>query len=202
MLSTALLLVLLAAATYTDVRWHKIYNSITYSGIVVALAVNGVAALLDSWTGELLVQVHWLVPIGIGLGDYFGGILGDGFAGLLICSFVMIVCFVFFPGGVGGGDVKLIAMMGAFLGTSAGLEAMLWTFILGGATALIALVWHVGAVNLVAGVFRYVARVIRLHSFNAMTEQERQPFRTKLFLAPSALVAVVIVCIARLMAWW
>jgi prepilin peptidase CpaA len=197
MLSTALLLVFLAAATYTDVRRHKIYNWITYSGIVVALILNAVAALLDGWQSE---QVHWLVPIAIGLGDYFGGILGDGAAGLLICGFTMVVCFVFFPGGVGGGDVKLIAMMGAFLGTSAGLEAMLWTFILGGAMAVISLVWQVGAVNLVVRVFRYFAYVVRLYSFDAMAEQDRQPFKTKLFLAPSALAAVVIVY-GRLVGW-
>ena len=45
---------------------------------------------------------------------------------------------------VGGGDVKLIAMLGAFLGLEKGIEAMLWTFVLGGCMALIVLVWRVG----------------------------------------------------------
>ena len=30
---------------------------------------------------------------------------------------------------VGGGDVKLIAMLGAFLGPEQGITAMLWTFV-------------------------------------------------------------------------
>ena len=32
---------------------------------------------------------------------------------------------------VGGGDVKLIAMLGAFLGPEQGITAMLWTFVCG-----------------------------------------------------------------------
>ena len=43
----------------------------------------------------------------------------------------MLVCYVFFPGGVGGGDVKLIAMMGAFLGLSAGFDGMSGVEIMG-----------------------------------------------------------------------
>ena len=36
----------------------------------------------------------------------------DCVGGLLTCGLLMVVCFVFFPG-IGGGDVKLMAMIGA-----------------------------------------------------------------------------------------
>ncbi len=47
----------------------------------------------------------------------------------------MLVLFVFFR--IGGGDVKLLAMLGAFLGLEQGIETLLWTFVLGGAVGLI-----------------------------------------------------------------
>ena len=68
----------------------------------------------------------------------------------------MIVCFVVFPG-IGGGDVKLMAMIGALLGWEKGLEALLWTFVLGACFSLIILVWRVGPVTTVSRVVRLVA---------------------------------------------
>jgi prepilin peptidase CpaA len=106
---------------------------------------------------------------------------------------MMIVCYVFFPGGVGGGDVKLIAMIGAYLGVMSGLEAMLWTFVLGGCTALISLVWRFGAWRLVTRSVRVVWYRLRLGSTFELSEKEREPLKTELYLAPSALLGVIIV---------
>ena len=44
-------------------------------------------------------------------------------------------------GGMGGGDVKLMAGFGALLGTGRLLEAALWTAGIGGIMALVALGW-------------------------------------------------------------
>ena len=74
--------------------------------------------------------------------------LSDSVGGLLTCGVLMIVCFVVFPG-IGGGDVKLMAMLGALMGTYDGLEALLWTFVLGACFSLIVLVWRVGPVTTV-----------------------------------------------------
>jgi hypothetical protein len=117
----------------------------------------------------------------------------DSLFGLLACGAMMIVCYVFFPGGVGGGDVKLIAMIGAYLGVMSGLEAMLWTFVLGGCAALISLVWRFGFWTLSTRVMRVAWYRWKLGSTFELTEKEREPLKTELFLAPSALVGVVIV---------
>ena len=66
--------------------------------------------------------------------------------GLTACGAIMILCFVLFQ--IGGGDVKLIAMSGAFLGPQLGIEALLWTFVIGGAAALIILIWKIGIFKL------------------------------------------------------
>ena len=106
MLATALLFGLLAVATLTDVRWRKIYNTTTYPGILLALFANGAATWMgvDAVTGSEQ-QFAWYGLVG----------LWDSLLGLLACGGVMIVCYVFFAGGIGGGDIKLIAMIGALM---------------------------------------------------------------------------------------
>ena len=94
---------------------------------------------------------------------------------------------------VGGGDVKLIAMLGAFLGPEKGIEAMLWTFVLGGCIGLIVLIWRVGSARLIVHVFRHIVWTLRLGRLSPLTEEERAQLQPPLFLAPCALLAVVIV---------
>ena len=114
-----------------------------------------------------------------------------GLEGFLVCGLLMLICFVFFD--MGGGDVKLIAMMGAFLGLRDGFEAMLWTFILGGCLGLIVLIWRVGPVRLITRSLRHLFWTIRLGSWSALTPGERAQLQPPLFLAPSALLGTVIV---------
>jgi|SRR5579872_2717794 len=169
-LSTVLLLLLTATAAVTDLRFHKIYNWTTYPGILLALAVN---AIENGWDN-----------------DYPG--LKDSLLGFAVCGGLMLVSYVFFS--VGGGDVKLIAMVGAFLGMEKGLEVVLWTFVLGGAAGLALLIWRVGLVRLVKGTVRHVLWSLRLVSWLPLSDAERQQLQPALYLAPSAVIAVVMVC--------
>src|SRR4029079_6283305 len=110
-ISTVLLLALATIVAATDLFTHKIYNWTTYTGIVLALTVNW---LERGWEGP-------------------GG-LEDSLKGFALCGGLMLAAYVLFN--LGGGDVKLLAMVGAFLGVEQGLEALLWTFVLGGITGL------------------------------------------------------------------
>ena len=184
MVCTGLLLAFLIAATVTDIRWHKVLNWTTYPGIITALVVSAVATIsgVDNVQGNSGDVMIW------GIAPF-----SDCLVGFFACGLAMLICYVFFPGGIGGGDVKLIAMLGAFLGLYAGLEAMLWTFILAGCQALITLIWKIGAVALLrkaASKFRYALRVGG--QVGTMVSEENAP-TANLFLSPSALVAVVIV---------
>ncbi|RMF98346.1 MAG: prepilin peptidase [Planctomycetota bacterium] len=188
MLTFSVLLVLLAVATYTDVRGQHIYNWTTYPGMALGLLLNGLGTLalkLQLVDESLLRELGWIG-------------LGAGLSGWLICGLIMVVCFVFFP--IGGGDVKLIAMIGAFMGPERGIEAMLWAFVLGACLALIVLVWRVGAWRLVRQVVRHVFWSLRLGRFDRLTDEERAMLQPPLFLAPTALAGVVIVH-WRLDAW-
>jgi len=182
MLATILLLGLVTIAAVTDVRRHKIYNATTYPGILAALGINALGEALLAFNGaspELLAR--WLGFVG----------LVECVLGLVACGFVMLVCYVMFR--VGGGDVKLLTMMGAFLGTEKGIEAMLWTFVLGGCMGLIVLIWRVGPWRIVRGVFRQLMWAVRLGRFAPLSPEERRELRPPLFLAPCALAAAAIV---------
>jgi prepilin peptidase CpaA len=183
MTSTAILVVLLSIATVTDVRWRKIFNWTMYPGILIAVCLSVAAGFFDAsaMNQPLATWSRDIVPI------------RDCLAGFIGCGLAMLVCYVFFAGGIGGGDVKLVAMMGAFLGLEAGLEAMLWTFVIGGCQALITLIWKYGAWNVVRRASMYLWSAIRWKSPLPLSTEERQPLKTDLFLSPSALAAVLIV---------
>jgi len=177
MLATILLLGLVSVATATDLAWHKIYNWTTYTGMLTALGLSAAGWLVfpGAIAGREALRVSFL----------------ESLIGLLACGLVMLVCFVMFK--VGGGDVKLIAMLGAFLGPEEGIEAMLWTFVLGGCVGLIVLIWRVGPARLIVHVCRHIVWSLRLGSLCPLTDEQRAQLQPPLFLAPSALAAVAIV---------
>lgn len=184
MIGTAILLVFLLIATVTDVRSRKIYNWTTYPGILIAFGFHGIASLIEQDADDEKNPVTWFATIG----------LGESLIGFLLCGGLMIVCYVFFAGGVGGGDIKLIAMMGAWLGRFEGTESLLWTFVLAACLALIVLTWKYGLWYLVIRTTKYVLYWLRLGGRFPLTDAEREPLQqSKLFLAPAALAAVVIV---------
>ncbi len=104
----AVLLAALIAITTIDLHHQIIPDLITLPGILVGVAAN--LATGRNWQDSL---------IGIGVG---GGI----FLVIILAS----------RGGMGGGDMKLGAMLGAFLGWKLGLLAMLIGVLTGGVVAL------------------------------------------------------------------
>lgn len=181
MVTTALLVGFALVAAATDVARHRIYNWNTYPGIAAAAAVSlgGWAAI--EWAGAdaaRLARLGWIEP-------------SQCLLGLAACFGLMLVCYVLF--GVGGGDVKLIAMIGAFVGPEQGLEAMLWTFVIGGCLGLLVLVWRVGPWRLLLRAVRQVVWTLRLGGWAPLADHERAELRQRLFLAPCAVLAIVIV---------
>jgi prepilin peptidase CpaA len=107
---TGVLLALLALAAACDWRTYRIPNLLTGGGILFALAYNTAvpAAMNLGWT--------W-APAGMLL----------GFVALLPMYAI---------GAMGAGDVKLMAMAGAFLGPQGALYALLFSGMAGGLAAL------------------------------------------------------------------
>jgi prepilin peptidase CpaA len=179
MLATLLLVVLVLIAAVTDATRHRIYNWTTYPGILAGLLL---AALGAAW--------EWAAPeSAAGWQAFIGWIpLGDAFAGLLVCGLLMVLCFVFFP--TGGGDVKLLAMVGALLGLEKGLEVLLWTFVFGGCVGLTILIWRVGPWSLAKRAWQLLISVLTLGIALRPPAAERRELQLPVFLGPCAAVAV------------
>lgn len=105
------LFVLLCTAAVSDWRFFRIPNWLTFGGALFALVYGTLAAR---------------TPVA-GATNAFGG-LGTGFA-IMLPFYAM--------GIMGAGDVKLMAMVGAFLGPYQALLAVLFVFIAGGMAALV-----------------------------------------------------------------
>ena len=195
MLATILLLGLVLVAAVTDLLRRKVYNWTTYGGIVAAFGISAAGSLwLRIARGDAAGLRGWL--------EHWLGWhpLRDAAAGVILCGGVMLVCFVLFR--VGGGDVKLIAMLGAFLGVERGVTAMLLTFVLGGCLGLCTLVWRIGGLRLIVRTVRQGLGLLGFGSGSAWTEEELAILRSPLHLAPGALAAVVLVLLRPWPSWF
>ncbi|HVC91361.1 MAG TPA: A24 family peptidase [Acidobacteriaceae bacterium] len=106
-------LIVLAIATFTDVRSCRIPNWLVLPFLVAGIAVSG---WMHGWhgVGQSL--------LGIGLG-------------------AVVLGFFYWMGGMGMGDLKLCAAVGAWIGPSQLLVALVLTGIAGG---IMALCWAIG----------------------------------------------------------
>ncbi len=172
MIATYVLLCLTVVATLTDVSQQKIYNWTTYSGIVIALILSGGQTLFAS-------NVYSEVSFGASL------------TGLAACGGIMLICFLLFQ--IGGGDVKLLAMMGAFLGLEPGIETLLWTFVIGGAMAAVILIWKIGMLKLFKRIVQQLMCRFGVGVWDELSPDEKQQLKIPLYLAPAALAALLIV---------
>lgn len=109
----------LIAAAWTDVRQGKIPNAVTYPGVLLGLVGHTIAGGL-SGDGELRIG---LAGAAIGL--------AVGFLPLLAA---------WQAGGVGGGDAKLMAAVGALVGWKFTLAAMVYGLVIAALMALAVIV--------------------------------------------------------------
>jgi prepilin peptidase CpaA len=114
----SILAVLLASAAWSDFKHHRIPNSIVFSGVVAGVLLNSLLAPGLGFASKY-------APGAGGFAFALGG-LGLGLACLL--PFYLLRA-------MGAGDVKLMAMVGAFLGPADLLGAVVFTFLAGGAMA-------------------------------------------------------------------
>lgn len=169
--AATVLVALTAIAAVLDVREQRIPNALTYPGIALGLIVNAAGygpGRQAGWAGlEFALQ------------------------GLLACGGVMLLCFAFL--GVGGGDVKLMAMIGAFLGAERGIEVLLWSVVLASGWGLIRLIWMRGAWTLLKDAAAAFWFWLRTRQRLPQTEQQKRALQMPIHLAPATLVALLIV---------
>ncbi|MGB7343169.1 MAG: A24 family peptidase [Pirellulaceae bacterium] len=121
--------------------------------LIVAAVIDGAILKVPNWlTFPFIIMgwVHCTIQGGLGYATY--NELGDFVAGGLLFSLLgtfvgmMLLLLLRNRGGMGAGDVKLLAGVGAWLGTSVTLYAFAATAIVGGVMGLIMILksgqWH------------------------------------------------------------
>lgn len=120
----------LLMAAWCDARHRRIPNSLVLSGTLLAIAL------------------HTALPAGDGFLAYWPGGLGpwESLGGLALGLLALLPLYLL--RGMGAGDVKLLAMLGAFLGPVHFWGALLFA-LLAGAVLSIAFAWHQGVLGAV-----------------------------------------------------
>ncbi|QJB55234.1 A24 family peptidase [Pseudodesulfovibrio sp. zrk46] len=146
-LITIVLAAALTIATITDLRSQRIYNWLTFPLILSGLIVHTVTGGLDG----LMLS---------------GGGFGLGL-GLMVVPFFM--------GAMGAGDVKLMAGIGAWLGTDATFIAFLATCFAGGVYALLVMFRNVDYMKAVfSNIWNSFLHILVTHKFEYAPLAEAQ----------------------------
>lgn len=135
---TGLLFALLVTAAVIDYRSYRIPNWLTFGGIAFALIYS------------LIVPFHREAGITWALW------------GLLVGFVVMLPLYAL--GVMGAGDVKLMAMVGAFLGLTDTVYALFFALIAGGVAALVVSLWRKSLLRML----RNVKDLLQVSAFSAM----------------------------------
>lgn len=138
----------LLVASWIDTKTRLIPNRLTYPLLLIGLVGNALVSMLG-------VDRSWNA-IGI----------EESLQGAGVCFALML--FLFFIGSTGGGDVKLAAAIGAFLGPQAGLTSIAWCHILAGAVAIL---WAVGQLN-----YFCIVNRLRRYTIDCWVAQRLLPF--------------------------
>lgn len=114
-----LLMALLVICVFTDLKERKIYNKVLLPFLILAFVIHLVT----------------------------GGISGLGFTLAGTAVGFAILLFPYFMGGMGAGDVKLLAVIGALKGTVFVLTTAVYMALAGGILALFVLLFRKGSLN-------------------------------------------------------
>lgn len=101
---------LLFAASIQDIRTREVADSFS-----IAIIVTAVVSIAGGWW-----QLAWLA------------------AGLGVLAGLLMTAPLFYLGGFGGADVKLVAALGAWFGPVSLLGLLFWVAVIGGVLAMIA----------------------------------------------------------------
>ena len=116
------LLFLLFAIAQIDLRHRIVPNSLVGAGLIIGLLFY------------LPLMLYPLLPVPEALVSQRAA--GDGFLGLLLGAGIMLVIFLVSRGGMGAGDVKLMALIGLYVGLRGTAAVLFLGFLLGALTGL------------------------------------------------------------------
>lgn len=148
------LMLVLATAIWTDLRSGLISNRLTFPTM-------GLAVLAHGWMHGFQGMIFSLAGLGMGLGLFL----------------LLYVC-----GGMGAGDVKLMAAIGAIIGAYGALVSGFWAILVGGMYAVGAMSYRWGFVEMCRKVLRATYGLVFTGS-KGWSHELQLPFRLRYGLA-------------------
>lgn len=125
MIFNVLLILVLTICFITDLKEQKIYNKVIFPALVIA---NLFHIIFYGYTGLKL--------------SLFG--FATGFIILLI---------PYFLGGIGAGDVKLLALIGAIKGSTFVINTSIYMALIGGVIAIVIIILHKETISFIKSLF-------------------------------------------------
>ncbi len=122
-----LLYAVIAVCAITDVMYGKIFNKVTYPAIVFGVLFN----------------------LFLGIKHFQSSIIG------LLVGFILFL-IVFLIGGLGGGDVKLMAAIGAIKGYPFVIYAAFYSALVGGLMSIAMMIWKGRFLRGMRNIFRVI----------------------------------------------
>jgi Flp pilus assembly protein protease CpaA len=139
-LSGLVLLSVLAICAMTDIQGRRIFNWATYTALIWALLINGVASICH--TGSPESTSHSLSTITIGPGMLGAVGIGQSLGGAALCFIITLTGY--HMSGRGAGDVKLATVIGALLGINHGVFAVAYSYIVAAVAIILWSTWVIG----------------------------------------------------------
>lgn len=175
-LSGLLLVVMLLTSTLTDLSRRKIYNWITYTTFVWAIAIN---SLPFQFLPETLAVKVGAIGIAASL------------IGTVTCFCIMLIPYSLAHGGAG--DVKLATAIGALVGMQDGLLVIAMTYIVAAMTIIGWSIWTRGPVELASACIRKLLSTIAPHKVDQPTQDQNYMLEKPTPLAGFFLIATLLV---------
>lgn len=165
-----ILTIVMVICFITDVREEKIYNKVVLPSILIVL-------ILNSW---------------------FYGFDGFKLSALGIITGLAILLIPYLLGGMGAGDVKLLAFIGAAKGVAFVINSAIYMALIGGAVSLAILIFNKQAVGFMKSIFYWVVssfyKVKREIDFSNSGKKNKFPYGT-------AIVTGALICLLFKEAW-
>jgi len=121
LISDIFIIILVTICGVTDLIQNKIYNVVTYPGVLAAFALSWYAGSHPD-----------LAPFGISMGMLGPSGVARGFLAIFVPMLILYVL-----GGIDAGDVKLMACVGAWKGAFFALTTLVYSLLLGSLFGLV-----------------------------------------------------------------
>lgn len=148
----AVLFLVITLAVYSDIRSFKIKNPITYSAVMLGIAIN----------------------------TYSYGI--EGFKDAIIGVFIPIIgLFIFFAlRMLGAGDIKLYCAVGAIMGWEFVIACLAYSFLFGGFISVIIILFRKNAIQRFKHLYNYIKTtfmMMKIDKYQDLTNDKNGLFR-------------------------